>query len=766
MSYLNRVTYDVALFRNENTHEGDKMNIELYPHNQETYQKIIETWLTDNRVATVQATGTGKSMLILKCLFTYPSVNKIVLAPSHHILNQLADKVDELPNTILMTYAKLARMSEDDISSLNVKIIVLDEFHRCGAKSWGDGVSKLINNHPEAKVLGTTATPIRYLDGERDMTDELFDGKVVTNLSLPQAIVKGILPMPKYVSALYTYDEEILNLHDKINNSSNTDEEKDDMRKEVEQMKKKLDKSKGIPVILKKHLGTKSGKFIVFCRDKKHLFEMKETVVQWFIKGRVASNVIDYSIYTGKSGNNKIIKDFRDANSSESVHLLFAIDKLNEGLHVDDIDGVIFLRSTMSPIIYYQQLGRAVKVGGKEPYVFDLVNNFSSLGSKGFASDIKEEVEKENKQRKIKGEQELELSDFVIYDEMQDVIELFGSVESRLRDSWDAMFELYCSGEGSRRIRRWESFQRSQYSLKLLERDRIEKLNHVGFVWDFQEGLWSNNFNLLKKYKQENRHLDIPQTYELDGIKLGLWVFRQRAKFKKEVLGSEKIKALESLGLTWNPSQDIWETNFNYLMEYKKTHNDCNVPYNYVIENVKLGIWVNNLRRKYLNKMLEEDKIRKLENVGFTWSINGDRWNHNYRLISEYRNKYGHTNVPTSCEIEGVKLGIWASNKRQKYKKNKISQEEINNLNDIGFEWVIQRDGWERNYELLLDYVKCNGNSNIPYRYEIKGLKLGKWVCSQRQKYKQNKLSKERIDRLNSIEFDWEPKKAKRLQTV
>lgn len=51
---------------------------------------------------------------------------------------------------------------------------------------------------------------------------------------------------------------------------------------------------------------------------------------------------------------------------------------LNEGLHVEDISGVIMLRPTDSRIIYLQQLGRALSsdTSREKTIVFDLVNNY------------------------------------------------------------------------------------------------------------------------------------------------------------------------------------------------------------------------------------------------------------------------------------------------------------------------------------------------------------------------------------------------------
>ena len=149
--------------------------IELYPHNQETYDKIQELWKTENKVAAVQATGTGKSYLILKCIFNTPKANKVVLAPSNYILEQLIKEAgEELPNTKTLTYSKLSYMSDVEIKELNIDYIFLDEFHRCGAEQWGDGVQRLLSLFPDTKVLGTSATHIRFLDNARNMGEELF----------------------------------------------------------------------------------------------------------------------------------------------------------------------------------------------------------------------------------------------------------------------------------------------------------------------------------------------------------------------------------------------------------------------------------------------------------------------------------------------------------------------------------------------------------------------------------------------------------------
>ena len=111
-------------------------------------------------------------------------------------------------NICFYTYAALSMMDEQMLEELRADCIILDEFHRCGAKEWNRGVEALLEQCPDAPVLGLTATSIRYLDNQRDMADELFDGCIASEMTLGEAVGRGILPAPKYVISLYSCREE------------------------------------------------------------------------------------------------------------------------------------------------------------------------------------------------------------------------------------------------------------------------------------------------------------------------------------------------------------------------------------------------------------------------------------------------------------------------------------------------------------------------------------------------------------------------------
>lgn len=69
-------------------------------------------------------------------------------------------------------------------------------------RNFGASTQKLLALCPHAKLLGLTATNVRYLDNNRDMAEELFDGHVASEMTLGEAIVRGILPALKYVTTV------------------------------------------------------------------------------------------------------------------------------------------------------------------------------------------------------------------------------------------------------------------------------------------------------------------------------------------------------------------------------------------------------------------------------------------------------------------------------------------------------------------------------------------------------------------------------------
>ena len=210
---------------------------------------------------------------------------------------------------------------------------------------------------------------------------------------------------------------------------------------------------------------------------------------------------------------------------------------------------------------------------------------------------------------------------------------------------------------------------------------QINHLDSLGFNWDPRRDQWHEAFSALKYFIKKKGHCQVPQSFKINGLRLGAWVTRQR-HFKK-VLSSDQIHMLDSLGFNWTPRHDNWEEGFNALKEFHKCEGHCRVLARSVIKGFNLGQWISSQRTK--RRQLTKNQISKLDSLGFTWDPHAELWEASFSALKEFHKRKGHCRVPQSLEVGGVKLGAWVSKQRQK--KAALFPERANRLNQLGFTW-------------------------------------------------------------------------------
>ncbi len=211
--------------------------------------------------------------------------------------------------------------------------------------------------------------------------------------------------------------------------------------------------------------------------------------------------------------------------------------------------------------------------------------------------------------------------------------------------------------------------------------------------------------------------------------------------------------------------EEEWNMMYSLLEEYKKEHGNAEVPFRYVTKTGKrLGEWVNTQRDNYKNNKLDETREGKLKFLDFRLeTIDLDaRWNDWYNLLVEYKKEHGNTEVPiTYVTSSGEKLGIWVYNQRNNYKNNKLDETREGKLKFLDFRLeTIDLDArWNDWYNLLVEYKKEHGNTEVPITYVTSsGEKLGIWVYNQRNNYKNNKLDETREGKLKFLDFRFSDK--------
>ena len=689
------------------------MVLHLFEHNARAYQAAAAMLEQYGKAAVVHPTGTGKSYIAFKLIEDHPDAAFLWLSPSEYIFKTQLENLQKqapdfsLGNVRFATYAKLLFCTEEqlaEIAALHPAYIIMDEFHRAGAERWGERVQKLLALCPDAKLLGLTATNVRYLDNNRDMAEELFDGRIASEMTLGEAIVRGILPTPKYVTTVFRYQNELAKYQARVD-SLRSPGVQDANQKYLEALRRALEQADGLDKVFAKHITETCGKYIVFCSGKEHMDEMASHVPEWFAD--VNKNIKVYKTYASDPEASKEFAAFK-ADNGDHLKLLFCIDMLNEGVHVEGISGVILFRPTVSPIIYKQQIGRALTAGATAaPLILDVVNNFEGLSS---ISGLQKEMTAAVQRLYANGEGEKIVTErFEVIEQVQNCRILFERLENSLSSTWDHYFaaaSTYYAEHGNLKVPLryktpgglslgdWVQTQRQTRKEKrtfgTLTQQQIERLDGIGMVWETRsETAWARGLEAARRYRQQYGDLQVPSAYkDADGFALGNWIRNTRSRFGSGGLKESQIRELDALGMVWNSIDAKWERCYAEAALYCEKHGSLNLTPKYVSPSgIRLGAWVENQRAYYLKGELSDDKIRRLEAIGMLWEGRNDRqWLKAYEAAARYFQQYGDLNVPYQyVSPEGIRLGYWVVRQRAAY-KGRFSIEKKTNRKPLSYE--------------------------------------------------------------------------------
>ena len=554
-------------------------------------------------------------------------------------------------------------------------------------------------------------------------------------------------------------------------------------QKYLEALRRALEQADGLDKVFAKHITETCGKYIVFCSGKEHMDEMASHVPEWFAD--VNKNIKVYKTYASDPEASKGFAAFK-ADNGDHLKLLFCIDMLNEGVHVEGISGVILFRPTVSPIVYKQQIGRALTAGTKTtPLILDVVNNFEGLSS---ISGLQKEMTAAVQRLYANGEGEKIVAErFEVIEQVQNCRVLFEQLENSLSSTWDHYFaeaSTYYAEHGNLKVPLryktpgglslgdWVQTQRQirkgKRTFGTLTQQQIERLDGIGMVWESRsETAWAKGLEAAKHYHQQYGDLQVPSDYkDGNGFALGIWVRDVRRRYRSGGLTQDRVAELEALGMVWNMVDSRWEYCYAEAAAYYEQHGNLDFPKHYVTESgLRLGQWLKNQRASYLEGELADDKAQRLEAIGMLWESRKDRqWRQAYEAAKHYFQSHGDLEVPYEYVTpDGLRLGQWVVRQRMAYKgtlsgKGEVNRKELSParkklLDAIGMDWR-EEDSWQKHYEDLITYQKEHGTLVVPASYKTAdGCWLSRWFYNQRKKLKETpeKLTPEQRSKLQNL---------------
>ncbi len=445
---------------------------------------------------------------------------------------------------------------------------------------------------------------------------------------------------------------------------------------------------------------------------------------------------------------------------------------LNEGVHVEDVSGVILFRPTVSPTVYKQQIGRAMSASKKkDAVIFDVVNNISNLYSIG---SIQEEINEALEYFRVNGETENIVNEtFKVIDEVRDCVRLFDELERVLVASWDYMYleaKQYYEENGNLLVPYkyvtqsgyhlgwWLVVQRSIYNGTgegTLTPEQIQKLTNIGMCWLVaHERMREEQYAKAKAHFKETGKLLPP--FKSDSLKH--WIVNQRAKFNNGTLDADKIERLNAIGMVWDLDES-WENMFRIATEFYKQNGNLDIPATYITPNGdRLGVWYRRCVREFRKGILTEERKARLFAIGFNQEpIYARAWMRYYAEAEKYRDKYGDLHVNANHVTDnGLALGTWISGQRYRYGLGKLPKKRIELLEKIGMDWQRFDGKWMLGFTYFEEYVKTFGNADVSSTYIAPdGFRLGTWVFTQKSRKLHGKLEEDKIEKLESLGLVW-----------
>lgn len=259
-------------------------------------------------------------------------------------------------------FATMQMMAKTEIHTQFEKdafdVIILDECHHAGSESY----QRIMAYFKPEFWLGMTASP----DTNNYDIYDLFDHNIAYEIRLQQALEEDLLcPFHYFGITDLEVNGEVFDDHAGVHNFSNliSDVRVDYILEKAEYFGYSGDRVRGL----------------IFCSRKE---EAKELSLKFNCRYKKDGSLYKTEVLTGEDNQerrekviNQLVADGKDKNA---VDYIFTVDIFNEGVDIPEINQVIMLRPTESPVVFIQQLGRGLRKYEDKEYVviLDFIGNY------------------------------------------------------------------------------------------------------------------------------------------------------------------------------------------------------------------------------------------------------------------------------------------------------------------------------------------------------------------------------------------------------
>lgn len=238
----------------------------------------------------------------------------------------------------------------------------------------------------------------------------------------------------------------------------------------------------------------------------------------------------------------------------------------------------------------------------------------------------------------------------------------------------------------------WLRRQRELLRAGSLRPDRYAALDALGVEWEPTTAQFSTGFQMLKQFRAEHGHIDVPQRLSVPGpdgepFPLGSWLAIRRRSMRHGTLAPEHETALRSLGVDpANRHDRHFEAGLAALRTFAEHHGHCAVHSRERViladgTEFQLGSWVIHMRRMRRTERLSAQTIATLDAANFVWDDVTSRFAWNLAAYDRYRATGGQGRPPESYtdvlpDGSPARLRIWFDTQRRRLRAGTLPEDQ------------------------------------------------------------------------------------------
>ncbi len=274
-----------------------------------------------------------------------------------------SDKTTRPTNFLFATFQTM-KENRKNFPKDEFAYIIVDEAHHSKARTY----FPTIRYFQSEFLLGLTATPDR-LDGQK--IEEIY-GEPVYELGFVEATKRGLIAECDYRLVLDDLSQERLDEY-----------LASDEKLSIKQLNRTLFINKRdeeiVRLIGEYSAEVKNPKTMIFCQTIAHARKIAQLM---------GDNAVLVHKENRDSANNHALRAFEDG----EINAIISVNMLNEGVDIPDANVIVFLRNTVSPAVFYQQLGRGTRLSKdkEKALILDFVNNYERIE---MVLELKQEID-------------------------------------------------------------------------------------------------------------------------------------------------------------------------------------------------------------------------------------------------------------------------------------------------------------------------------------------------------------------------------------